>query len=121
MRALIVLPLLAALVAAGCGGGKKPELVGGGDAQRGQTLIEKYGCGSCHQIPGIERADGRVGPSLDDFEKLRYIAGRLPNNPENARRWIENPKRIEPGTVMPGLGVTDDEARDIVAYLYSRT
>jgi cytochrome c2 len=120
MRALIVLPLLAAL-AAGCGGGKTPEIVNGGDVKRGAAVIEKYGCGGCHQIPGSARADGRVGPSLDGFRRIRYIAGRLPNNPENARRWIEDPRKIEPGTVMPDLGVSEDEARDAVAYLYSRT
>jgi cytochrome c len=121
MRALTAVALLTAALAAGCGGGKKSELVNGGDAQRGGELIEKYGCGGCHQIPGIEGADARVGPSLSGFRHVRYVAGRIPNNPDNARRWIENPKKIEPGTVMPDLGVTDDEARDIVAYLYSRT
>ena len=49
---------------------------------------------------------------------LRYIAGELPNSPENAIRWIRDPKRVEPGTVMPDLGVTTAEARDIAAYLY---
>jgi cytochrome c len=50
----------------------------------------------------------------------QYLAGRLPNTPDNMARWIQHPQSISPGNVMPELGVGDAEARDIVAYLYSR-
>jgi cytochrome c1 len=33
-------------------------------------------------------------------------------------KWIRNPQQIEPGTAMPDLGVSEDEAGDIAAYLY---
>lgn len=36
-------------------------------------------------------------------------------------RWIRSPDEIRPGTVMPTLGVTEAEARDIAAYLYLHT
>jgi cytochrome c2 len=117
----IALPVLAASVAlavAACGEGTSTRVVPGGDPDRGARLIEQFGCGSCHHIPGIARAGGRVGPSLDHLEGKRLIAGELPNSTANAIRWIENPRRIEPGTIMPDLGVTEQQARDIVAYLY---
>jgi cytochrome c len=117
---LLLLPLVAAL-AAGCGSGTGRELVPGASSSRGKKLIEKYGCGGCHMIPGIPGADARVGPPLDEFRRHRYIAGEIPNSPRNAMRWIENPQKIEPGTIMPNLGVKPDEARDIVGYLYSHT
>ena len=34
-------------------------------------------------------------------------------------RWITKPQEIEPGTAMPETGVGGEEARDIVAYLYT--
>ena len=110
-----------ALVAAGCGTAKSPELVPNGNSDRGKALISHYGCGSCHTIPGIARADGRVGPSLDDFRHIRTIAGELPNTPDNATRWVQDSKKIEPGTIMPAFHMSQRDARDIVAYLYSRT
>ena len=111
----------AAVLASGCSSAKSPALVVGGSPKKGARLIQKFGCGSCHMIAGIKNASGRVGPPLDSFRKKRFIAGELPNTPENATRWIEHPKSVEPGTIMPDLGVTREQARQIVAYLYSRT
>lgn len=120
MRKLAALAAVV-FVAAGCGTAKSPELVRDGNSDRGARLIERYGCGSCHTIPGIERATGRVGPSLEDFREVRTIAGRLPNNPDNAARWVRGAQKIEPGTIMPDFDMSAQDARDIVAYLYSRT
>lgn len=120
MRRLALSLLGLAALAAGCGAGTRPALVPGGDPGRGRALVVRYGCGSCHEIGGVQGADGRVGPSLHDFAALRYIAGELPNSPANAIRWIRDPKRVEPGTVMPDLGVTTAQARDIAAYLYGQ-
>lgn len=47
-----------------------------------------------------------------------YLAGRLPNEPENLVRWIMDPPAIDPATVMPNSGVTPEDARHLVAYLY---
>jgi cytochrome c1 len=49
----------------------------------------------------------------------RYIAGRLPNTPNNLIGWLQSPQSIEPGSVMPNLGVTQRDARDMAAYLYT--
>jgi cytochrome c2 len=121
-RSLLLVPIAAALLAAGCGSGaKSPELVPGGDASAGKSLIHSFGCGGCHTIPGIPGASARVGPDLSGFRSRRYIAGELRNTPENATRWIEHPKSVEPGTIMPDLGVSRSQALDIVAYLYGHT
>jgi cytochrome c1 len=34
-------------------------------------------------------------------------------------QWIENPPAVDPKTVMPNLGVTEQDARDIAGYLYT--
>jgi cytochrome c len=90
------------------------------NVNHGRELIASYGCGSCHTIPGVPGADAMAAPPLNDFYKRTYIAGRLPNTWENLTNWIANPQDLEPGTAMPDLGVKDDEARDIAAYLYSK-
>lgn len=93
--------------------------IDGASAERGRGLMDSYGCGSCHTVPGIESTDKYIGPPLDDFAERRYVAGDEPNVPEVLIRWIMDPQSIEPGTVMPDLGVSRDDARDIAAYLYS--
>lgn len=95
-----------------------PRPVAGSRVAAGGQLIARYGCGSCHTIPGVPGANSMAGPPLDRFYERSYIAGRLPNTEENLRKWIQDPQQIEPGTAMPNLGVTQDDARDIAAYLY---
>lgn len=91
----------------------------GGDPSRGPDLMRKYGCQSCHTIPGVVGADGLVGPPLDGIASRSYIGGVLPNAPDNMLRWIRDPKAVDPLTAMPNTGVTASDARHIVAYLYT--
>lgn len=90
-----------------------------GDPQHGAVAIGQYGCGSCHRIPGINGADGMVGATLANLSRRSILAGQLPNNPDNLIAWIEHPQQMEPGVGMPDLGVSETDARDIAAYLYS--
>jgi cytochrome c1 len=89
-----------------------------GDVQRGKALLEQYGCGACHRIPGVRNATGVIGPSLERLGRRVYITGILVNTPEELARWIRDPDRVKPGTDMPNAHVTQADARDIVAYLY---
>ncbi len=110
------------LAAAGCTGGEELQPYGiasGGYARQGKKVIVEKGCGSCHNIPGIYTARGVVGPPLTFFSRRTMIAGELPNTPDNLVRWIKDPKAVEPGTAMPDLGLTDEQARDVAAYLYT--
>jgi putative membrane protein len=88
-----------------------------GNSSQGATLIIQHGCGSCHEIAGIPGAYGLVGPSLDNFGRRIYIAGMLRNSPDNLMRWLENPRAIVPGNVMPNMHISRVDARDIAAYL----
>lgn len=94
-------------------------LVPGGDARRGPALIESFGCAACHSVPGVAGANGNVGPPLTRFGDRTYIAGMLRNEPANLIRWIRFPQRVLPGNAMPNMGVSEQEARDIAAYLYT--
>jgi cytochrome c2 len=93
------------------------RIVPGGDPDLGHRYIERFGCGDCHTIPGVKGAHALVGPPLIHWSKRSFIAGELANTPTNLVLWITNPQAIEPGTDMPNLHVTPDEARNIAAYL----
>ncbi|HEY1433445.1 MAG TPA: c-type cytochrome, partial [Stellaceae bacterium] len=75
--------------------------------------------GSCHTIPGIREARGRVGPPLDNIGERTIVAGLLPNTPDNLMRWLETPQSVVPGNAMPNMGLSDHDARDVAAYLYT--
>jgi cytochrome c len=106
----------------GCKGGRSPRSYGvaiQGDPQRGKELIQAYGCGACHIIPGVPGARGLVGPPLNLFADRTMVAGVIPNIPDNLVQWVENPPSIDPKTAMPDLGVSQSQAQDIAAYLYT--
>ena len=122
--AIVLCGILVSLLA-GCASppvaAQPAQSVAGGDAQRGAVAIQSYGCGSCHNIPGIPGADAMVGPPLDGWAERRYIAGSLLNEPQHLIEWIRFPQAIEPGSAMPNMGISEQEARDISAYLYTLT
>lgn len=91
----------------------------GGDAGRGATTVTQAGCGACHEIPGVPQATGLVGPPLTHFARRTMIAGLLPNTPGNLILWIRDPQGVVPGNAMPDESLSDGEARDVAAYLYT--
>jgi cytochrome c len=80
-------------------------------------LMIQYGCPTCHVIPHVPGAVGKVGPSLDDLAQRSYLAGTLQNSPGNLVHWIQHPQQIHPGTAMPEMGVTSADAVRIAAFL----
>lgn len=86
-------------------------------AERGRQLLARYHCGSCHAIPGVPASQGRFAASLEKYGKRSYIAGRVPNEPAALTRWIVDPASMNPGTLMPNMGVAPADARDMAAYL----
>ena len=95
------------------------DFVTGGNPQAGWQAVQDYGCHTCHTIPRIPGPEAYAGPPLDDWAARSYIAGSLSNTPDNLIEWIRFPQKIEPGTVMPDLEVSEAAARDISAYLFN--
>jgi putative membrane protein len=115
--ALLFLPLLLG----GCGNaaiGSEPSPTGG-DPHQGAKLIGQSGCGACHTIPGIGGANGLVGPPLNQMGKRVIIAGVLRNTPDNMVKWLRHPQAVVPNNAMPDMGLDEQQARDITAYLYT--
>lgn len=125
--------IIAALLLASCDAGPlidgeaavahDTNVVVNGDAGRGRALIVsgQYGCAACHAISGVRNARGIVGPRLDGFARRSFIAGVAPNRPGQLVAFLQDPPAIAPGTAMPMLGLTETEARDVAAFLYTLT
>ena len=73
-------------------------------------LIKKYGCYSCHKIPGYETV-GDVGPVLTQVgTKVNYSW---------ATKWLMDPKKYFSTARMPKFYFTQDQAEAIADYLFS--
>lgn len=90
-----------------------------GDPAHGRDLIRTYGCGSCHAIPGIKGANATVGTPLAGIASRSFIGGVLTNEPNNMVRWLQDPPAVDSNTAMPNVGLSEAQARDIAAYLYT--
>lgn len=112
---------LALVLLAGCAGERErdAERLTGGRVALGRDAVQRYGCVTCHTMPGVRGADALVGPPLTRMGARVYVAGELPNTPANLMRWIQDPRGVSPNTAMPDTGVTAEDARDIAAYLFS--
>lgn len=98
-------------------GDRDGDASGVGDPKRGKLALQQYACAACHVIPGVVAPAGRVGPSLNGMSERSIIAGLNANTPENMIEWIQHPDKVRPGSAMPDMGVTEQDARDMAAYL----
>ena len=100
---------------------KAPRSAGGparaADAARGRVALTQYACSACHTIPGVAGSYPQVGPPLSGMARRTFIAGRLPNTPDTLVRWITRTHEVDPRSAMPDMGVSEQDARDIAAYL----
>jgi cytochrome c1 len=96
-----------------------PVVVAGftGDVDRGRMALHQHGCNACHVIPGVVGSKIYVGPPLQGIASRHFIAGTLVNTPDAMARWIVDTQKVKPGTAMPQLGVAEQDARDMAAYL----
>lgn len=116
-KAIILVPFI--LLAAGC---KPPpedrQMMPMADAARGKAVIERVGCASCHRIEGIDWPRGTVGPAIVGMNQRSLIAGRLANTPAQLAGFVRNAPALVPGTPMPPMPISEQESRDVAAYLY---
>lgn len=109
-----------ALAGAGCGGGAdaEPRRIPSADPARGLQVARDAGCGACHDIPRIDWPRGRVGPPLAGLGGRALIGSGLPNRPETLIPYLRDAQSVDPGSPMPPMPLSLEEARDVAAYLY---
>lgn len=95
----------------------KPTTAGVYSNERAQLMLRQYACDNCHIIEGMVGPVTHVGPSLENWRERKYIAGVLPNTPENLVRWIVDPQGVSPHTLMPDLEVIEPHAQHMARYL----
>jgi cytochrome c oxidase subunit 2 len=85
---------------------------------KGRETFLSLACVGCHTVKGTT-AGGKIGPELSNVASKKSIAGGVisPVNEENLTRWIKNPPAAKPGTLMPNLGLSDEQVHDIVQWL----
>ncbi len=115
---------LARWLAAACAGltacdgppDRTPTL-GDADRQKGRQLVIDKGCVACHTFPDVAWPRGGLGPALGHFGYQGLIAGQLPNQPGVLMQFVRNAPALVPGSAMPAVPMSDQEARDVTAYL----
>lgn len=89
------------------------EAPDGGDAEAGRALFAGVGCAGCHTAAPEDGAETeRHGPNLSRVGskvQASWLAA-----------FLLDPHAVRPGTPMPSLRLTADEAADLVAYLMTR-
>jgi cytochrome c2 len=80
-------------------------------AERGERLFyERYGCQACHMTKG---RGGYYGPLLDNVGS-RLRSGWID-------WWLKGPQRWRDDIRCPNYGISDDDSRDLTAYLMTLT
>ena len=74
-----------------------------------------------YRFVGFALYDGLVNWDLSRSDREADIKPALATkwsaDPGDLKKWIMNPAAEKPGTSMPNVGLTDDEATKIVAFL----
>ncbi len=93
----------------------------GSDAAKGAEFFQNFGTGSCLACHGLEpNQGGAVGPNLAHIgSRETFAAGLLAMNEENLRKWLDDPRSVKPGVVMPDYNLTDEQIEALAAYLLS--
>jgi cytochrome c2 len=88
-----------------------------GDPNAGRRLFPTK-CATCHTIPGIAYGIIPQAPNLNNVSVKPRLADAIDTTPDNMKRWILSPQTVKQGTLMV-TQVTDAEAQDLTAFLYS--
>lgn len=100
-------------IESGCGRCHLGEQVGGAAIlSRGRQLMEKAGCFSCHLVKGHEGFRSEAPP-------LEAIA--LKTGGEALKRWLKDPKSLDPNASMPNFHLSDADVEALIHYVFNTT
>ena len=89
-----------------------------GDYDRGRTLVNSLGCKGCHQIqpePNPNYSPTIQGIRMEQGPNLIGLGSKVKE--DWLLSWLKDPYSYHEDTKMPNLRITDQEAKDIAAYL----
>ncbi len=100
-------------VQASCGKchGESKELPGASVYLAGAQLFKSSGCLGCHKVEGLE-TPAKAGPDLDRVDEKV--------GPTWLMAWVKDPRSHSLEARMPNFGLTDDQAKNVAAYLMTQ-
>jgi len=101
---------------ASCGQCHMDKLNGTPRLNAGRALLAQYGCVHCHSLTLPDGA--RLTPA-DDPPSLEHISQKTTR--EWVFAWIKNPQAYSSTATMPNFQLSDNDARDISAFLVSQS
>jgi cytochrome c oxidase subunit 2 len=81
-----------------------------------------FSCLACHVVDANlpEKQTPTVGPNLAGFGSRQTLgAGIYDNNEANLKRWLDDPRAMKPGAIMPDYGLSEEQIEALAAYLLS--
>jgi len=103
-----------------------PLELGDVDLAAGRAEIEKQGCATCHAFSGTEPLPDAIliRPGRDETRKIATLAidlrhVRRRSTAAQTYQWMLAGKTRKKDTVMPQPELTDEQAKNIVAYLFN--
>lgn len=95
------------------------------DPEAGRALMNAENCGFCHSFGGTEPLTAsepenlpteNLGRAMTLAPDLRHTRERM--TPGAVVAWLEDPSAIKPDTLMPRYDFTDEQRRDIAAFVF---
>ncbi len=99
-----------------CGQCHRGPLPGTPQLNQGRTMLSRYGCVHCH---AVKLADGTTMKATDDPPSLSHIADKTTR--EWIYAWLKDPQAYATTATMPNFKLSDDEARDMSAFLIANS
>ena len=106
-------PILPAkYIESSCGQCHRGALPGTPQLNLGRHLLSRYGCVHCHTV---KLPSGGTMKATDDPPSLSHIADKTTR--EWIYAWLKDPQAYTATATMPNFKLSDDDARDVSAFL----
>jgi cytochrome c1 len=110
-------PILpASYIESSCGECHRGQLPGTPKLNQGRYLLARQGCVHCHTV---KQPDGSTLKATDDPPSLSHIADKTTR--EWIFAWLKDPQAYATTSTMPNFRLSDDDARDISAFLVANS
>lgn len=110
-------PILPArYIESSCGECHRGPLPGTPVLNQGRNLLSRYGCVHCHTV---KLPDGSGMKATDDPPSLSHIADKTTR--EWIYAWLKDPQAYAATATMPNFKLSDEDARDMSAFLIANS